>query len=263
MVSASAATLDAEFAAVAGAGRRARFAGSFWIRTALAAGLLLVSGAARWREAERFGVLLEHGRAAPFRLAEIPFDLGDWHGTSTDLDPRIALATGSSDSIYRLYVNQKTGVAIELFVLYGPATDLFIHTPEECYPKAGYELSEGPETRTPEGLAAPFRSLVFTRGDAPREERQEVYYAWRYNDRWTPQAGIHKELERIPGMFKVQLARDLAPRERRDVDNPCEAILKLLIPEIERRSARASTPAADDLSATRVEPVNSSRTTRP
>jgi hypothetical protein len=38
-------------------------------------------------------------------------------------------------------------------------------------------------------------------------------------------------------MFKVHLERPVTEGERRDVGNPSEAFLKLLLPEIERRLA--------------------------
>ena len=44
-----------------------------------------------------------------------------------------------------------------------------------------------------------------------------------------------KQFERVPGMYKVQLARRLTEQERRDVGNPCESLLEVLVPEIERR----------------------------
>ena len=41
-------------------------------------------------------------------------------------------------------------------------------------------------------------------------------------------------------MYKVHLARRLTVQERRDVGNPCESLLGILVPEIEHRLAPAS-----------------------
>ena len=54
---------------------------------------------------------------------------------------------GSSDTIVRNYVNQKTGDAMSGLVLYGASHKVFAHTPEICYPAAGYQLFLGPIDR--------------------------------------------------------------------------------------------------------------------
>ena len=71
-----------------------------------------------------------------------------------------------------------------------------------------------------------------------------MYYAWRFQGRWSPDYGKFKQLERIPGMFKVHLARRVAGQERRDVGNPCEAFLREFLPEVERRVRGAGAPAS-------------------
>ena len=63
-----------------------------------------------------------------------------------------------------------------------------------------------------------------------------MYYSWRYLGHWSPDVGTHKQFERVPGMYKVQLARRVSGRERRDIGNPCESFLAALLPEFERRA---------------------------
>jgi hypothetical protein len=69
-----------------------------------------------------------------------------------------------------------------------------------------------------------------------------VYYTWHYG-RWTPQRAITKQIDRIPGMYKVHLDRAVGERESLDQEsNPCESLLALLIPEMDRRMAAARHP---------------------
>lgn len=220
-----------------------------WSRVFLVFGLIILSGILRAEQMRRVEKILEEGRHSPFPLKEIPLELGNWKGESAELDPRIAAGTGSVDYIFRHYVNQLTGTGIDVIVLYGPSTDMFIHSPERCYPAAGYGLAAGPESQmipSGEGVEVPFRSLVYTKGLEGRSERQEVYFSWRYRNRWSPDVGSHKEFERIPGMYKVHLARSVTGQERRDVDNPCRQLLLELLPEIEKRSAEARKQAAGE-----------------
>ena len=144
-------------------------------------------GVRSW-QARKVDALLEKGKKSAFPLKELPLTLGSWQGEDTSLDPQIARRAGASDAIFRRYVDQTTGVAVEVIVLYGPAVELVFHTPEVCYPGAGYTQFDGADQRVigSGGVEAPFRSLVFVKGQAAEAERVEVYYSWRYQGRWTP-----------------------------------------------------------------------------
>ncbi len=216
--------------------------GATWGRVALACVILLASGGVRWWQTQRFNTLLNLGKESPFPLEELPLNLGPWRGEPAQLDPKIAESTGSTDYTLRRYVNQTTGVKVDVIILYGPATAMFIHKPEICYPNAGFDQVDAASERTVQvdRLSAPFRSLVYARGEAGQIERQEVYYSWRINGHWTPEAGTVKQLERIPGMYKVQLSRGVTMQERRDVGNPCEALLEALLPALEQRIKQPS-----------------------
>lgn len=209
----------------------------------LACALVLGSGAVRWWQARRVADALALGKESPFPLDSLPMALGDWVGERTELDPEIVARTGSNDLITRRYVNQTTGVAVELIVLHGPASEIFIHSPDFCYPRAGYaplgDAGDRP-VRVPGGPVT-FRSAAFTRGDPAHPDTQEVYFSWRYNGRWTPDVRHPREMQRVAGMYKVQVARRLQGAEARAVANPCEAFLELLVPVLE---ARIKGPAA-------------------
>lgn len=210
----------------------------------LACALVLGSGAVRWWQARRVEATLEVGKESPFPLDTLPMRLGDWKGERTEIDPQIVARTGSNDLITRRFVNQTTGVTLDLIVLHGPASDIFIHTPTVCYPQAGFyplgDVIERP-VRVPDGKVT-FRSAAFAKGDPGKEDRQEVYFSWRYNGRWHTSVNHPKEMERVPGMYKVQVARRLLANESRTLDNPSEAFLEALVPALEARIKGQSPP---------------------
>lgn len=216
-----------------------------WVRVALACALLLGSAAARRGQSERISKWMKEERRGPaIRLAEIPKDLGPWQGKDTALDPLIARATGADQIVTRRYVNQDTGATIDLIMEYGPAVEMYVHAPEVCYPAAGYAQVSGPDTRPIQvgKTSAPFRSLVYSKGEGAPGELQEVYYSWWYRGRWNPSVGVQKYFERIPSMYKIHLARHVTPNEKRDVGNPCESLLHELLPEIDRRMKAQHAP---------------------
>jgi EpsI family protein len=226
---------------------------ALWLRVAAACAILLGSAAVRAWQNRRIEQDLRVGLAKPrIDLEGIPFTLGDWKGEPFKIDPQIARNTGADQVVTRRYVNQSTGAAVDVILLYGPAVEMFYHIPEHCYPSAGFVLHDGPEMRRIDagGEPVPFRSMVYAKGDGTQSELQEVYYTWWYRDRatgrfrWSPDIGNQKHFERIPSMYKVHVARPVLGRERREVGNPSEAFLRELMPEMARRLSASQSPTS-------------------
>jgi hypothetical protein len=218
-----------------------------WSQVALAVVLLSTSLAVRVWQGRRFDQVMREGRKPPFALSTLPMTLGPWQGSDERLDPRIAQATGCTDHAFRSFTDTRTGVRLSVIVLYGPAAEVFIHAPDNCYPAQGYHAADDVATRiiNPDGVAAPFQAVIYAKGEGGQAEREDVYHCWYYNGHWTPQLPIIKQAERIPGMLKVHVWRRATDGEFRDDHNPCEDFLNRLVPEIQRRLDSAeSTPSA-------------------
>jgi EpsI family protein len=215
-----------------------------WARVAVVCAVLLGSAGVRAWQSRRIESRLAVGRqTARFDLDQIPMNLGPWKGESTKIDEQIARGTGADQIITRRYVNQDTGVAVEFIALYGPAADVYLHAPEICYPAAGFTPVAGPDDRTIDAppAKAVFRSLVYAKGETAQPDRQEVYYTWWVNGRWSPEVGKQKHFERIPAMYKIHLSRRVTADEKRNVGNPCEALLQAVLPEFAHRLDAALT----------------------
>lgn len=217
-----------------------------WLGVGLAVVLLAASGVARGWQSSRVDQILRDGRKPPFALKDIPKELGPWKGEDQEVDEQIIRITGSTDSIFRSYQNQNTGQRVNILVLFGPSVAMFGHIPEVCYPATGYapvRAARSHEVKSATGeVSWPFRQLVYTKGEGGQTEIQDVYYTWRHSGRWSPNIGGHRELERIPSMFKVQVARRLRGASELDLllqDNPCDDTLALLMADIDRRIAAA------------------------
>jgi hypothetical protein len=203
-------------------------------------------------------------RFSPFPLADIPMEFGPWKGKEEKLDEYIAKKTGSTDYITRRYTNEKTGSIIDVLMLYGPAAEMGYHHPQACYPNAGYTLVGGGDLRpisyevddTPRSVS--FRNLVFQRGEGGLADRQQVYYVWKYSDTYALDLGQPSAFGRLPGMFKIQIARSLArtesPDGRANAGNPCEDFLSRLMPIFEGKVEGGSpSPAPVDTQLTHID----------
>jgi hypothetical protein len=206
-----------------------------WAWMLVSCALLGGSVAVREWQDQRFRTKLETV-VTPFQLKSLPYILGDWHakeGEDATLDPDIVKMIGATDHIVREYVNELTGVKLSVMVTFGRAESM-VHLPEVCMPSSGFTTAEAASFHaidTGRGKAT-FRSEVFAKGPV----REEVYYSFRHNARWSPSANESWKLFRVsPSMFKVQVQRRVVEHERRDVNNPTEQFLAVLLPQIEGR----------------------------
>lgn len=237
-------------AGVAGAARPGPRRASTLAWMTIACALLAASGFARSWLDRRHEVESGYVESCPFPLKSIPTTLGDWKLTGAadrSLDPLTMRITGGTEHLLRSYVDEMTGVSLEVLVLFGPAEPVIPHTPEACYPACGYAPADDATDRTiptPSGTPARFRSAVYTKSGGRMTLREEVYHSFRLGGEWSPDVGSGRKFpRRNPGVFKVQVQRRVAEGERRDRDDPIEQFLVLLVAAIERGIASGSAPA--------------------
>jgi len=230
--------------ATAAAGRK-----WLWAKVVLVIVLAGASAGVRGVRANRYAEMVEAGEVPPFALEDLPMVIGPWHGEEAKLDSEVARVTGATSMASREYVNGRTGVKLSVIVLYGPASKVYIHSPEVCYPAAGFRPSEGPLIqKIPIGQRElPFASLLYEKGFGSVLDRRQVYYSWYYAGKWSPAMLKQKQVDRMPGMFKVHIERRAGMREQIDLNDPCVDFLKLLLPDLQHRIdlAEARTPAVN------------------
>src|SRR5437764_13900048 len=74
------------------------------------------------------------------RLDKLPLNFGDWQGTDYQVNPA-ALALGEIVNYkQRLYRNRSTGQEFTVLVVCGKPGPISVHTPEVCFPGAGYKM---------------------------------------------------------------------------------------------------------------------------
>ena len=205
-----------------------------------------------WRDVEAKNRVIE----SPFSLKNLPKTIGTWHmmdGKEATLDPEIARVAGSIDSTLRVYVDDETGVAITVLLLFGRAEAITGHTPDVCYPAAGYEYGDGDVIDVPIRMnpnPAIFRASIFAKRAGATVDREEVFYSFRNEGRWSPSiAGNWRALRYNPGIFKLQIQRRVAESEHRHLNNPSQIFLDNFLPELERMINTTAKPTEKKASA--------------
>ncbi len=206
--------------------------------------LLGTSGGIRYWRDSKVQSLFKASETAPFALSGIPTILGTWHvveGSETTLDPEIAQIAGSKDHMIRTYVNEKSGEQAVVMVIYGPAYLVWPHTPDACFPAAGYKSvppARDVEIQAPQtGTTARFRMQTFVKNRAGQSDYQEVYYSFFNARLWGFDMEKNwKTFRYHPGMFKVQVQHRVFAGGRTE-EGSMGQLLGSLVQEIESRSA--------------------------
>jgi len=231
-----------------------QWAASPWRWATVTCVLLAISGGVRtWRD-WGFDTLSRASESCPFPLSNIPTVLGTWRaieGSEKHLDAEIARIAGSSDHVIRAYQDETTGEIVQMIVLYGPATSVFSHTPDVCYPAAGYKVagSSSDDHMTVSGsetIPVSFRRAFFSKKSGAVEHDVEVCSTFLHDKKWLPEvASQWKTFRMHPAMLKIQLQRTSSNVGL--ADSPTDSLLKELVREIDRRIALKAGPTANEM----------------
>jgi hypothetical protein len=224
---------------------------------AVACLLLGISGGIRFWRGWQFAILAAKSIACPFPLHELSRTYGTWHALEmeTSLPPEVAKLAGSSDHVIRTYLEKKSALQTTSLVLYGPSDKIFCHSPEACYPSAGFQLYQGPvdrEIQVP-GLKEPlrYRWAIYVKRLRGISHYEETYHTYRIKNEWVPDAGIFwKSFRYHPGMYRILLssvASNLSGdwSAKNEELRPNEQLLAALVGEISDRLSRNGTGGAD------------------
>lgn len=148
------------------------------IALAIIGGTTLIHG----RMTERWGgrdVSAELASAARRLEDGFPDDLGDWKLNETlTMDERLLKKAGAVGHVWRSYKREGSGAVVSTFVVCATPHDASGHTPDRCFPGAGFEVGETEhrsKVRSSQTSAAEIFSGTF------RKAGQVIRVFWTYH----------------------------------------------------------------------------------
>lgn len=226
----------------------------------LGVAILLVAAATavqgRWTE--RWVPISRDEVIAAARLLEdrFPDRFGDWEAErEIEMDPKELAAAGAVGHIWRLYRNNRTKARISAFVVCALPYDASAHTPDRCYPGAGFEIGEA-EHRVKIPLGDNRAAEVLTGTFAKDGKTQRIY--WTYGVEGSKDDGrldwVAPQLPRIalssePAVYKLYAMADQTRMGTSQSMVECEAFIAQLAPALDAALAGGDTPPADDPAA--------------
>ncbi|MEX0937909.1 MAG: exosortase-associated EpsI family protein [Pirellulales bacterium] len=171
------------------------------------------------------------------RLGEVPMQIGTWQGEDQAQDERVLRSAGAVGSVSRVYTNTRTSEQVSAFIVCGHSRDVAGHTPEECYPGAGF-TQEGPSRKRnieTDDQVAQFYTTTFRKESPEGVQRLRIYWAWSRTPGWEAPNSARIEYAGERALYKVYLIHDIARSRDTEADNPSINFARIFLPEVTQR----------------------------
>ncbi len=172
------------------------------------------------------------------RFESVPMAIGDWKASAFELGARERAMAGASACLARVYTNENRGVSVSVLLLGGLPGDISLHTPDICYPGAGYNL----ETPSPydyqymgdERRHAGFQFAKATRGGTNPSNLQ-ILWTWNDSTSWSAPDDPRWIFGTVPALCKLYVIRETKGAASVDPKNdPVNDFLAVFLPELDR-----------------------------
>jgi len=185
------------------------------VTTAIAAGLFIVGTTyLHGRMTERWtgrDVAAELKTAADLLESRFPSHAGDWVADEElESSPKELERAGAVGHIARAYRNTKTGAKVSAFVVCATPHNASGHTPDRCYPGAGFEIGET-EHRQSVKLADGQTAETFTGTFRKSGQTLRVFWTYGVEGRWVAPQIARIELANAKAVYKLYAIVDETP----------------------------------------------------
>jgi hypothetical protein len=205
----------------------------------VAYGLAEGSWAGRWQPAAA-----PHEAAA--RLAAVPAVLGDWEGTDTTLDHRVAAQAELSGSLMRTYTHKVTGETLTVLLVCGRPGPVSVHTPDVCFVGSGYSLPKPPARQPAPGGGGGDEFWVgdFQQPSAGDPIPVRAYWAWSTDGQaWSAPDHPRLTFARAGALYKLYVTRSVPPGGPAAETDPAADLMARLLPALRQVLAPPPPPA--------------------
>jgi hypothetical protein len=185
----------------------------------------------RWKQSERL-------EAAAAALGRVPMNVGDWKGKPIAIDAGDAAGSGLTGFVGRRYEHQRTGAVVSIYLVCGRPGQVAVHTPDVCYPGAGYEQTTVyvrqavpmPPGQVPaETFTAPFAKQET---DVPSYLR--IFWTWSAGKGWKAEDSPRWAFAGYPVLYKLYALRVLPGTDDALAKDPTLDLLQQLLPALDK-----------------------------
>jgi hypothetical protein len=199
------------------------------------AGVLLVAGVTavqglwtdRWTGRN---VAADLQQAAEKLESKFPSAFGEWQFVQElTSDPEQLERAGAVGHIARLFTNKETGAKVSAFIVCATPHDASGHTPDRCYPGAGFEIAEQ-EHRQSIPLADGRTAETFTGTFRKTGQTLRVFWTYGVDGRWIAPQIARIELAGKSAVYKLYAIIDETRLPGGQASLVCADFLAALLP---------------------------------
>jgi hypothetical protein len=211
-----------------------------YLPVAAAAAIIIAAAILQGIWTERWGAFPELELYAD-QLKNVPMKIGDW--TGEDLPPedkRIMEIAGAVGSLSRIYHNEHNE-QVSIFIVCGRLDDVFFHSPDRCYPAAGFETSSEVSNQSIEAGSevAEFKTATFLKADPGGNQNLRIYWSFNGSGPWVVPEAYRWAFAGQRALYKIYVVTPANGREQSEEQNPAVDFIRAAIPELNRAFAPA------------------------
>jgi hypothetical protein len=162
--------------------------------------------------------------------------IGDWKATAFELPARERAAAGAVACLARRYTNPSRGVTITIVLVGGLPGDIATHTPDACYPGAGYTMDASVPFDCrygPDRHRALFRTALAKRGGTSPSSLR-IFWSCKASHEWAPPEDARWRFASEPALCKLYVIRETAGAVVEPGSDPCLDLMSVFLPELDR-----------------------------
>jgi hypothetical protein len=201
----------------------------FLIALLVVCGVTVVQGVwtERWSDRNIAGELAAKSKVL---VEKFPTRAGAWAvDVNLEADQKALDRAGAVSHISKLYENRDTGMKIAVFVVCATPHAASGHTPDRCYPGAGFEIAET-EHREAIALNDGREAEVFVGTFRKTGQLLRIYWSYGVDDRWVAPQLARIELAGSASVYKLYVILDQTGMSAAKAGEVCNGFLAELLP---------------------------------
>ena len=152
----------------------------------LAVVIMIAAGWVQGVWSERWGTFPEL-QIFSDQLEKIPVQIGEWKGEDQEKsEQRILKIAGAEGELVRVYRNAHNE-EVRISIICARLQDVFYHTPDRCYPAAGFEMQGDPHAEVIDcagDVSAEFFTTSFLKSEATGTHTERGFWSWSGDGQW-------------------------------------------------------------------------------
>src|SRR2546422_4324022 len=169
------------------------------------------------------------------RLAQVPRDIGNWQCEDLPGNPQLIAKVGMTGSLSRRYTHRTSKHQLTVSLYSGPPGPVALHTPDICFPGAGYQLvSENRFTCKSSLSQADFNEATFVKAQ-PEPQFLETFWSWNAKGNWQVPNSPRVSFGAHRALYKLYVVCPFSKEsQRKEAQDVCKDFLSVLLPELQK-----------------------------